>query len=131
MKLVVLDTHALIWHLSKPSRLGKEAKRLLRLVDQGKARGLIPAVAVVELSLLRDAGRRTVGPAEVDAFLRANASFRLLDLDLAQCLDFAILNAIQDPFDRLIVSAARCERALLLSADERIQASGLVDVVWG
>ena len=130
MKTVVLDTHTLVWHLSKPARLGKEAKRLLRLVDQGKARGLVPAISVVELTLIREAGRRTIGPAEVDVFLKANSSFSLFPLDLAQTIDFALLSSVDDPFDRMMIAAARCAEATLLSADARIHACGLADVAW-
>ncbi len=130
MKSVLLDTHTLIWHLSKPSRLGKEAKRLLRLVDKGKVLGLVSAISVVELSLIREAGRRTIGPAEVDVFLRANSSFRLLPLNFDQTLDFALLGAVRDPFDRMIISAARCASAVLLSADRDVVESGLVEVAW-
>jgi PIN domain nuclease of toxin-antitoxin system len=127
---VVLDTHALIWHLSKPVKLGKEARRRLRLVDQGKAHALIPAIVVVELSLLREAGRLVIGPVEVDALVTANPAFRVLPLDLDQATEFALLDAVADPFDRLIIAAARAAKATLLSADHAIAASGLVEVRW-
>ena len=37
---------------------------------------------------------------------------------------------IRDPFDRMIVAAARTLALPILSADERIAESGLVDIVW-
>ena len=129
MTTVVLDTHTLIWHLCKPASLGKEAKRLLRMVDQGKARGLIPAITVVELSLL-SRNRRSVDPVAIEVFLRTNSAFELLPLDFAQTLEFALLTTIDDPFDRMVIAAARCSKAILLSADSTIQASGLATVVW-
>jgi PIN domain nuclease of toxin-antitoxin system len=38
--------------------------------------------------------------------------------------------AVRDPFDRLIVAAARSLRRPWLSADDAIAASGLVEVIW-
>jgi PIN domain nuclease of toxin-antitoxin system len=37
---------------------------------------------------------------------------------------------IRDPFDRLIVSAARHLRAALLTRDSRLEWSGLVETIW-
>jgi len=127
---VVVDTHALVWHLSQPKRLGLGARRLLKQADQGKLLVLIPAIVVVELTLLRESGRRVVGPAEVQALLAEHGSFELLPLDLAQAAEFTLLASLLDPFDRLVVAAARTATATLLTADQRITDSGLARVVW-
>jgi PIN domain nuclease of toxin-antitoxin system len=60
----------------------------------------------------------------------ANPAFRVLPLDLDQATQFALLDAVDDVFDRLIIAAARATRATLLSADHAIAASGLVEVRW-
>jgi PIN domain nuclease of toxin-antitoxin system len=44
--------------------------------------------------------------------------------------EFSSLTSIRDPFDRLIVSAARSTGAKLITKDESLADSGLVDVVW-
>lgn len=130
MNRVVVDTHALVWHLSQPKRLGAGARRLLKLADQGKVEVLVPAIVVVELTLLRETGRRVVGPAEVQAVFAEHGNFRLLPLDLAQAAEFTLLASLLDPFDRLVVAAARTSAATLLTADQRITESGLARVVW-
>ena len=130
MKRVVIDTHALIWHLSKPARLGASAKRTLRAADSGKATILIPAIVLVELALLREIGRRVVGPVEVEALVAQSSAFEVLPLDLAQSKEFMMLGGLRDPFDRMIASAARTLALPILSADEKNADSGLVDVVW-
>lgn len=130
MNRVVVDTHALVWHLSLPKRLGSGARRLLKQADLGKVIVMVPAIVVVELTLLREAGRRVVGPAEVQALLAQYASFELLPLDLAQATELALLGSLFDPFDRLVVAAARALDATLLTADQRISESGLARVVW-
>ena len=130
MNRIVLDTHTLVWHLSQPKRLGAGARRLLKQADQGKLVALIPAIVVVELTLLREAGRRVVGPAEVQTVLADHGSFQFLPLDLPQAVEFTLLASLLDPFDRLVVAAARASAATLLTADARITDSGLARVVW-
>lgn len=130
MNEYVLDTHAFAWWAAKPKRLGRRAKKALAAVDVGKARAWIPAIVGVELTLLQEAGRRLVTVAELEAATRRNSEVRILPLDLLQASEFALLSALDDPFDRLIVAAARATGRPLVTADVRILDSKLVDVVW-
>lgn len=130
MKTAVVDTHTLVWYLSDPKRLGKKARQHLAAVDKGRARVLIPAIVLVELALVREAGRRVIGPVEVEAAIAANANIEVLPLDLAQSKEFVLLGSCEDPLDRMIIAAARVMAAPLLTVDERITASGLAKCVW-
>jgi PIN domain nuclease of toxin-antitoxin system len=130
MKTLVVDTHALVWHLTWPKRLGKAARRQLLAVDKGVAKALIPAIVLVELTLLREAGRRVIGPLEVEAAIRMNPNISVYPMDLAQSKEFVLAGSIEDPFDRLVIAAARAADAPLLTADATIQASGLAAVIW-
>lgn len=129
MKAYVLDTHALLWYL-RGRRVGKRATRAFREIDRGASRAWIPAIVLVEIALLRDRGRSRIGLAEVEASMGRNPELQLLPLDLAQVKEFALLRGATDPFDRLIVSAARSIGCPVVTADERIAASGLVGVIW-
>jgi PIN domain nuclease of toxin-antitoxin system len=62
--------------------------------------------------------------------LDAVPGLRFLPLGLDQLDQFVSLTAIRDPFDRLIMSAARTLGAELISRDEQLGASGLVRIVW-
>ena len=126
----VIDTHALSWHLSRPSRLGKAARALLAKADAGASTVLIPAIVLVELCLLRDAGRKVVGIAEIEALLAHQPSFRVVPLDPAQAREFSLLGAVGDPFDRMIIAAARATGAPLITADTEIEESKLASIVW-
>ena len=130
MKEYVLDTHVFVWWVSKPGRLGSEAKKVLRKVDAGRARAWIPSIVGVELTLIGEAGRLALGVAELDAVVRRNDEVRILTHDLAQAAEFAILRSLADPFDRMVVAAARATDRPLITADTNIAASGLVDVIW-
>ena len=130
MKEYVLDTHAFAWWAQNPKRLGRLARRALAAVDAGEARAWVPAVVGVELTLLHEAGRRLVTAADLQAATNRNREVRVLPMELAQTLEFALLGALPDPFDRMIVAAARATGRPLISADANIRESGLVEVTW-
>jgi len=130
MKEYVLDTHAFVWWSVQPKRLGKEAARVLRQVDAGRARAWIPSIVSVELTLLAEGGRRVPDVLELEAATKRNSEVRILPHDLQQTHEFALLKALGDPFDRMIVAAARVSQRPLITADLRITNSGLVDVIW-
>jgi len=130
MKEYVLDTHAFVWWASKPTRLGRAAKRALRDVDAGHARAWIPVVVGIELTLLREARRGFIGVAELQAATLRNSAVRILPQDLSQAIEFSLLGGLKDPFDRMIVAASRAAKSPLITADERISESGLVTCIW-
>ena len=130
MTRACIDTHALIWYLSRPKKLGRAAARRLRESDAGRAEILVPAIVLVELTLLREAGRNVIGVPQVEALLAAQPAFQLQPLDMAEVTEFALLDSLPDPFDRLIVAAARSADVPLISADTVIDASALVETIW-
>jgi PIN domain nuclease of toxin-antitoxin system len=130
VKEYVLDTHAFVWWVTRPVRLGRAAARVLRSVDSGNARAWIPSIVGIELTLLHEGRRVRLGVAELEAATMRNDQVRILAHDLAQASEFALLGSLSDPFDRMIVAAARVAGFPLLTADETIASSGLVDVVW-
>ena len=114
----------------QPQRLGRAARKALARVDTGHARAWIPSIVAIELTLLQEAGRRVLTVADVHAATKRNGEVRILPHDLRQATEFALLIALADPFDRIIVAAARAIERPLITADEDIRQSGLVDVVW-
>jgi PIN domain nuclease of toxin-antitoxin system len=106
VKEYVIDTHAFIWWVARPQRLGRTAARALRQVDVGRALAWVPSIVGVEIALLNEIGRIGIGVAELDAATQRNAYLRVLPHDMAQALEFALLGSVKDPFDRMMVSAA-------------------------
>jgi PIN domain nuclease of toxin-antitoxin system len=131
MKRAAIDTHALVFYLSAPRKLGRGAARWLRDAEAGRAEVVVPAAVTIELALLRDRGRRVVGPAEVEALLTVQPRFSLCPLDLRQALEFTLLGAVPELFDRLIVAAARSQGVPLITRDAVIADSGLITTIWG
>jgi PIN domain nuclease of toxin-antitoxin system len=87
-------------------------------------------IAVVEMELLREIGRIRAPVAEVLSFLGEEHGVEEAPGDLREIAAYArLLGWTRDPFDRFIVAHAQACRALLLTADETIQA-GFPDARW-
>lgn len=127
---IVLDTHACVYALIAPNRLGKAARRAITNAEAGRSVAWVPAAVAAELVLLRELDRIKVGLPELRAAMEASSGLRFLALDLRQMDEFAAHRAIADPFDRLIVSACRAVDARLVSRDTALADSGLVRVLW-
>jgi predicted nucleic acid-binding protein len=53
----IADTHALLWHLYGPQRLGKAARQVFSEADAGQACVYVPAVVVAEGLMVIQKGR--------------------------------------------------------------------------
>jgi PIN domain nuclease of toxin-antitoxin system len=128
--MTVLDTHAWIWSVSEPARLGKGARRAL---DGAKRIG-VPAICCLEVATLAARGRITLDRPPLEWIHEALALPRveLLALTPAVAVKAAGLPAAfpGDPADRLVVATALIESAALITRDDRIQRSGVVETVW-
>ena len=61
--------------------------------------------------------------------LSSNPTFRILPLTYEVALDVASLGVLRDPADRAIAATARVHRLRLVTSDQRIIESKLVQVV--
>jgi PIN domain nuclease of toxin-antitoxin system len=127
---IVLDTHALVYALATPHKLGRAARAAIGRVESGRDEGWIPAAVVAEVVLLRELGRTDIGLAQVRTALARVPQLRFLAMDIEQLDQFAGLGMIRDPFDRLILAAARALEARLMTRDQALADSGLVEAVW-
>lgn len=125
----VLDTPACLYALAAPGRLGRRAASALGRADRAGETVWIPAAVCAEVVMLKGLGRTDLGlPALRRAF--ETTTWRFLPLDLDQVDEFSALGTVPDPFDRLILAAARRTGSKLVTRDARLAESGLVEVVW-
>lgn len=128
--MTILDTHAWLWWVGEPARLGTKARRLL-----GEARRIgVPAICCLEVAALA-ARERISLDRPVLAWLQESAALprvELMALTPAIAVKAASLPAAfpGDPADRLIVATALIEGAMLVTKDDRIRQSGVVQTVW-
>jgi PIN domain nuclease of toxin-antitoxin system len=128
----VTDTHPLIFHAAGTGVLGKRAAQLYEAAERQQALIYVPAGVVWEVSLLARAGRfnlrRPLGEFFADLF--SNPSYQPLDLTPDDVYEADALRFNRDPFDALIVAAARRLDLPLVTRDGDIRASGAVKVIW-
>ncbi len=129
MKRVVADTHALVWQLTQPARLGKAARRAFAAVEAGHWQCDVPVIGLIEIGLLYERGRIRISLEQVAAALGSHPGYRIAPLDAAQALEFAPLVGVPDPMDRLVLAATRALGAALVSADETFDGRG-VERIW-
>jgi PIN domain nuclease of toxin-antitoxin system len=128
--MIVLDTHAWVWWLAKPERLGKKATRALKKAP----RIGIPAICVWEVAMKARTGKLKFDrPASlwIDHALSTDNRVELLALGPRVAIGAAELEWEHgDPADRFIVATARLYDCQLATSDTAIADSGLVRCVW-
>lgn len=128
--MIVLDTHAWLWWLTKPEKLGKQGARQIAKAD----RIGLPAICVWEVATKAELGKLKFNrPYDVwvDEALTEDARLEVLPLSPRISIEAVRLSwAHRDPADRFIVATARVHGAPLVTADDTIRESGLVRCVW-
>jgi PIN domain nuclease of toxin-antitoxin system len=129
----VADTHAFIWLLTgQERRLGRAATRVVERASRGLGELRVSAASLHELSRLLERGRiRTPhGWSWWLARLRETAGIATEPVTVDDVDAARAFTMLDDPFDRLVAGTAVRLEAPLLTADERIAKSSIVDVVW-
>ncbi len=129
----VTDTHPLYWSLCATHRLSMRVATIFDEAAQGIHTIYVPALVVVELLMVTERCFDTRSQSEfleVLNSLKIGGNYLFLPLMPETVIASAALADIPDMFDRLIAAEARRLRAPLISCDETISASGLVDVTW-
>ena len=129
--MIVLDTHVLVWAVAVPERLSKAARSAIRRAQQSNGMA-IAAITLWELAVLITRGR-------IQAYGTLDASLRLLTEGLVIkpiTTEIATLAAQfpsdfpSDPADRLIAATALADGMALVTRDERLRDSRLVQTIW-
>ncbi len=129
MSNYIADTHALIWYLVGSSRLGRNARALFDSASEDESRIFIPAIIVAELMMFAEKHKK-IEPDKILGKLRSMSGFEFLVLLPETAEKIRELTALSDIHDRLIVAEAMIQKMPLISFDESITKSNLVEVVW-
>jgi PIN domain nuclease of toxin-antitoxin system len=129
--VILLDTHVLIWAVADSNCLSRRAVSEIRRARRGGGLA-VSAISLWELASLFARGR-------IQAYGTIEASVRLLIEDVTVrpiTPEIAALAAQfpddfpRDPADRLISATARAEGLTLITHDENIRKSPLLNAVW-
>lgn len=128
----VSDTHPLIFHAAGGGRLGPKAAAFFARCERREAILYVPAVVIWECALLARASRINLRR-PVRAFfddLFSNPAYQPLDATAEHVYGADEFRFNRDPFDALIVSAARAIELPLITRDADIRGSGAIKTLW-
>lgn len=113
MSRLLLDTQVALWWDIRSPRLGKKAAAAIRSAREV----YVSAASEWEITIKAHVGKVTL-PRTIEA-AATDAGFRLLPISFAHAQGVGALAPLhRDPFDRLLVSAARAEALTFVTADE-------------
>lgn len=119
--MILLDTHAVLWFVRDPDRLGPGTTRAIR----AEQRVCFSAVVQVEVTVKRMIDR-IEAPADLHVLLGEQGLDELpLTADHAAGMERFPALARRDPFDRLMLAQAAVEQARFVTADRRLLDLGL------
>ena len=125
----LLDTHAFVWELQNPDKLGKKARQIIETAADGEI--VLSSHSIVELGRLIEAGSIMVSGRPSEWFLPAFRRFPVIPATLEAAMKAPVLALPHsDPFDRLIVAEALVLGVPLITKDGNITDSGVVRVAW-
>jgi PIN domain nuclease of toxin-antitoxin system len=115
---LLLDTHVLLWTLSKPTRLSREVRRK---IESPSEIVFVSAVSAWEIEVKRSLGKLKA-PTELDEQLQ-RMRFTELPIHLRHVRALGSLPTLHDdPFDRMLVAQALSDGLVIVTADEQIGA---------
>jgi PIN domain nuclease of toxin-antitoxin system len=131
--MIVLDTHAWLWWISNPEKLGTAASSAIEQAMQENSI-FLSSISTWEIALLVDKGRLTLS-IDVHDWVRKTESLpfvRFMPVDNTIALrSVALPGAFHaDPADRIITATALTTGMPLVTKDEKIRACSFVRTIW-
>jgi PIN domain nuclease of toxin-antitoxin system len=130
-KMILLDTHTLIWLANEPAKLSRRAGEAIR--DAAQSGGLaISAITLWELAWLTTHNRmEIIGTA--DAFVEeitSRTAIRPITAKIAVLANQLPATYSGDPCDRLIGATALAEGLALVTKDRTIRDCKQIKTIW-
>ena len=126
----MVDTNALIWHLSDDRKLGKQARHIFAAAERGETRLVISAVVMAELYYADQKFGLFEDFSAVFRRLQKAPHFRFAPFAAEHVLDFDQDRYVPEMHDRIIAGLAKRLGAPLIASDPKIVEAGVATVVW-
>jgi PIN domain nuclease of toxin-antitoxin system len=133
MSVYVTDTHSLLWFtLNKHSSLSKKALNIFESAVKGESFIYIPSIVLWEAAILEKKQRIKLhtGFSNWSSQILNLKSFAIAPLEPEIIALGTGYNFNNDPFDEMITAFAAFMDLPLITRDNAITASGLVEIYW-
>ena len=130
MPTYITDTHSLLWAFTRPRKLGERARRAFDEIANGESSLLIPVIVLAELIFTIENKPIQADLDEILDAIQNTPNVEFVDFDYESAMRLRDLRIISEMHDRMIVATALEYQAILITVDESITTSGVVDVIW-
>ncbi len=130
MALFVADTHSLAWYFTGSAELGMKALQAFKDSSLGKGIIVVPTIVLAEIMDISEKKRIKVDYEELLDKIEGSSNFEIYPLDINVLKVARGMATILELHDRIIAATAKLLDAKLLTRDEDIQKSGIVEVIW-
>ena len=132
--MIVLDTHAWIWFIDSPDKLGKRAAAAIEKTRHAGESLYISCISTWEVHMLASKQRLALAIAPELWVNRCEklAPLRFLPVDnaIARLSVAACATMHSDHADRIIVATALYLGASVVTCDEKIKTCGIAPCIW-
>jgi len=125
----LLDTHTFLWYLEGNKSLSKKVKEI---IDNPKNKSYISIASIWEMGIKISLDKLQLGISLEDLKQELITNeIEILPLDFDHIIELQHLHYHhRDPFDRILISQAKCEKLKILSKDKSFKLYKQVKVVW-
>jgi PIN domain nuclease of toxin-antitoxin system len=129
---MLVDTHVVLWLALYPERISPRASIAIRQARELEADIFLSAISLYEIATVVTRKKVQLDVPLDDFLERTTALFRVKPLENRVAIAAAGFAPPfpGDPFDRIIAATALTEGIPLVTADERIRRSGIVETIW-
>lgn len=125
----LLDTHTFLWFLEGNENLSDEARSA---IENPNNISFISIASIWEIAIKLNLGklRLDIKLEDLKTEIIKNG-FEILPLDFEHIIKLSNLEAVhKDPFDRIIISQAICEKCTIISRDSNFNLYKNVNLLW-
>jgi PIN domain nuclease of toxin-antitoxin system len=128
--MYVTDTHSFLWFLADDNKLGKKAREVFIYCDKGETTINITSIVLMEALFICERKKVGLEFKKVLEKVQKTINYPVYPLDAGIVSMCQKLKQFSDPHDRIIVATSQILNAGLITKDDNIKKSKLVETIW-
>jgi len=130
MKKFIVDTHTLLWFITKDKNISKKAKDILIQCDGITSQAVIPTIVLAEFLYLCNKYHLDLDITEIVTSLSESNDFIIFPFNLEIFFKMLKLPQHFEMHDRIIAATSELFQAPILTKDRVLMQSNLVETIW-